>query len=260
MTDEEEYKSMLSACLNLFRSNQQAMLSFAKSQDKQDCAVILMDFVLRVTQNIYAIAILIRQSLRYHKLPFIKLSVGILLRNCFMDCITACYYGSLDEDKLKEELDVCDLDYVRAFFEELTVYKDKIQAVDPNWSDDLIENCFILGIEDTFPSYCEWKEKNGNIDTVARPRKDFRSDNSNGSVTLKDMYDALSSDVKYGEVIKSAYAYYKYFSQYEHFSRNGFGEALAKPSEDNINLVQAVNRLDKACGIFIMETSGGKNL
>lgn len=47
-------------------------------------------------------------------------------------------------------------------------------------------------------------------------------------------------------VVTRMYQYYKYFSQYEHFSENGQGDVLASAEEngnDNIHLPSAISAL-----------------
>ena len=41
------------------------------------------------------------------------------------------------------------------------------------------------------------------------------------------------------EVSRRLYAYYKYFSQYEHFSESGYGDTLADFDKDNVSFEKA---------------------
>ena len=46
-------------------------------------------------------------------------------------------------------------------------------------------------------------------------------------------------------------AYYKYFSQYEHFSEQGFGDNLAPFGDDNVSFPAAIDALEKGMGLVV---------
>ena len=49
---------------------------------------------------------------------------------------------------------------------------------------------------------------------------------------------------------KKLYHYYKYFSQYEHFSELGFGDVKASFGEDNIHMPSAIKTLKDAVDLI----------
>ena len=66
------------------------------------------------------------------------------------------------------------------------------------------------------------------------------------SIYTKDLMDFLIKQGDVGMVATRLYHYWKYFSQYEHFSENGQGDVLASSKEDgndNIHLPLAIRAL-----------------
>lgn len=66
------------------------------------------------------------------------------------------------------------------------------------------------------------------------------------SVKTKDVVDFLSRILKLEKVTTRLYHYYKYFSQYEHFSENGQGDVIVSSENDgndNIHLPSAIRAL-----------------
>lgn len=66
------------------------------------------------------------------------------------------------------------------------------------------------------------------------------------SITTKDVADFLIKIPELERVATRLYHYYKYFSQYEHFSENGQCDVLAsseKDGNDNIHLPSAIRVL-----------------
>ena len=79
------------------------------------------------------------------------------------------------------------------------------------------------------------------------------------SVTTKDVANFLIRIPELEKVATRLYHYYKYFSQYEHFSENGQGDVLAsleKDGNDNIHLPSAIRAL--STGVEILMNTHGK--
>lgn len=79
------------------------------------------------------------------------------------------------------------------------------------------------------------------------------------SVTTKDVANFLIRIPELEKVATRLYHYYKYFSQYEHFSENGQGDVLAsseKDGNDNIHLPSAIRAL--SAGVEIVMNNHGK--
>ncbi len=67
-----------------------------------------------------------------------------------------------------------------------------------------------------------------------RQKSSYSSYNDEDNATLKQIMKALSKDSELGRLVCSLYAYYKYFSQYEHFLELGTGNATQDFGNDNI--------------------------
>lgn len=79
------------------------------------------------------------------------------------------------------------------------------------------------------------------------------------SVMTKDVVIFLSRIPEIEKVATRLFHYYKYFSQYEHFSENGQGDVLAsseKDGNDNIHLPSAIRAL--STGVEILMNTHGK--
>ena len=79
------------------------------------------------------------------------------------------------------------------------------------------------------------------------------------SVLSKDVLDFLIRIPGLEKVATRLFHYYKYFSQYEHFSENGLGDVLVsskKEGNDNIHLPSAIKAL--SAGVEIVMNNHGK--
>ena len=59
------------------------------------------------------------------------------------------------------------------------------------------------------------------------------------AITIKRIVEVLRNNQYTAEVSRRLYAYYKYFSQYEHFSESGYGDTLADFDKDNVSFEKA---------------------
>ena len=71
-------------------------------------------------------------------------------------------------------------------------------------------------------------------------------------IDLKNIKISLCNNNKTKECVKNLYAYYKYFSQYEHFSQRGDGDSLADFGYDNIRFEKAIMHLEE-CIKYLIE-------
>lgn len=73
------------------------------------------------------------------------------------------------------------------------------------------------------------------------------------TITLKEIVDTLRKN-KYTSIIaQKLFAYYKYFSQYEHFSESGYGDALVDFGNDNISFEKALDNLQLSIDMLLKE-------
>lgn len=69
-------------------------------------------------------------------------------------------------------------------------------------------------------------------------------------LNIKVVFENFKRIPQYSACAKNLYAYYKHFSQYEHFSESGFGDAIADFSNDNVNFEMALVRLEESISVI----------
>lgn len=194
----------------------------------------------RIASNINSAAILACCSIKRDGTLIYKLPVGLLVRNCLMDSITGMYISTMDKTRAELFLDCLNVDYVNALLEEMEVYQDKIPFQEE--SDLFVRTLYEEVLEDVYMKDLEMRT---NLNTLldsnsfmwkAKRRKDILPDYHEADKSIKGKMEKLSMDEKRKVVVRRMYAYYKYFSQYEHFSERGTGDSLASFGEDNICL------------------------
>lgn len=163
-------------------------------------------------------------------------------------------YGK-DEETTNRLLDLWNRDYVKALFEEFEVYKDKVDFL--GFDDVAIEHIFTMAIEDTHIQHLDLNEslqkiEPGNERRIWKTRNssDYLPNMDKNELTLKQMAQKLSDDSPVGDCVRNLFAYYKYFSQWEHFSENGAGDVRANFGEDNIDLPKIFPHISQALGLL----------
>ena len=204
----------------------------------------------RMFRNLTAVSVLVRVALSHADSTFLKLPVGLLIRNCLMDGITGLNVVRGDEDDCKKLLALSHRDYVAAMREQHDVYCDKLEDVMP---DDLIRNNFVLQMEDTF---LDTLDLNADFDAdglglKVKAARDVYNGCKASSGKLKSLMEVVADDVEVGECVRKLYAYYKYFSQYEHYSECGNGDSAAPFGEDNVRFEKVFGNLSKCVELMV---------
>ena len=186
-----------------------------------------------------------------------KLPVGVLIRNCLMDGILAMHIANNNDEVCQNLMALSNRNYLNALFEEFEVYRDKLGD---SFDDITSEHIYTMAIEDTYLNELKWNDNNGTIEPLneryiwkAINFKDIYDGCKKTDIELKNIKDSLCNDNKTRECAKNLYAYYKYFSQYEHFSQRGNGDSLADFGCDNIKFEKSIIHLDE-CIKFLIET------
>ncbi len=197
----------------------------------------------RIFRNLTAIMQLVMVSCSHDGSMLMKLPIGLLVRNCLMDGIIGLRIVRMSDEDCRHLLDLWNRDYVAAMYEQKEVYRDKID--EPNCDDDEIMDFFVLALEDAFFTELDF---NRGYDVElgswkVRPRHDVYEGYKACDGQLKSMKDDIVKDDEVGECVRIIYAYYKYFSQYEHYSDRGNGDASAPFGEDNIRFEKVFTRL-----------------
>lgn len=197
----------------------------------------------RIFRNLTAIQQLVIVSCSHDGSILLKLPIGLLVRNCLMDGIIGLRIVKMSDGDCRSLLDLWNRDYVAAMYEQKDVYKDKLGEF--NCDDEEIMHFFVLALEDAFFTELDF---NRGYDVElgswkVRPRHDVYEGYKACDGQLKSMKDDIVKDDEVGECVRIIYAYYKYFSQYEHYSDRGNGDASAPFGEDNIRFEKVFTRL-----------------
>ena len=222
----------------------QAMLAFCKVKHKGRKRMAEMSLIRRVQCNLTAVSILARLSYKKDSL-YLKFPVGLLLRSCLMDTIYALYLHDMKAKEAEEEIEVLNKDYVKSLVGRFDVYKDKV--ADIGLPEEEIKSCYDLGCEDTFIRYLTYEMDGEKLKTRTLKNKDLRTthDVRPGNLNIASMVDYVKTKTKHGCVVNRLNAYYRYFSQYEHFSEQGYGDSLASFGDDNVSFPSAIDALEE---------------
>lgn len=202
----------------------------------------------RIYSNLYSSLLLTVQALKKRNIAFFQLPIGLILRCCFTDCLFALYIKKIGKDRATKELDLKKIEYANSLLERQEVYRDQVKSTSMGFDDELIGHMWELTIEDNFLGLLTL-DCNKEVLTVSKQTKRQLLDegfSNSKSVGSKDQKDFLIGLPEVGDVAMRLYHYYKYFSQYEHFSENGQGDVFASLKEngnDNIHLPSAIRAL-----------------
>lgn len=243
MSDKERnmktWKAMGKGIAQLCYDLRGKLLEYCKVEDKQKRDLLMMDLVRRNECNLFAVLTLIKASLK-NGTTYLKLPVGLLLRSCFADCIMGLYVSLLSKEDAEQFSQTLTEEYVASLFSRAEVYKDKVRDILP-YEDDILEGWYTMQIEDHYMHYLAPNpdETNMNLCTIWKVEKTGKH------VTLDKMVKAIKKNDELKGLGTQLYAYYKYFSQYEHFSEAAHGDALVDFGMDNVSYEKAIEALRK---------------
>ena len=179
----------------------------------------------RIYSNLYSSLLLTTQVLKTGRISFFQLPIGLLLRCCFTDCLFALYMQRAGKERIYEELDLRTIEYANSMLERKEVYRDQVKSTGIIHDDDFIDHLWELTMEDNFLGLLTL---DNNLEKLT-VRKQSNCQLKDGgfsktkSVRTKDVVEFLNSIPNLEKVPTRLFHYYKYFSQYEHFSENGQG-------------------------------------
>ena len=216
----------------------------------------------RIYSNLYSSLLLTAQVLKTGKISFFQLPIGLLLRCCFTDCLFTLYIQRAGKKRTYEELDLRLIEYANSMLERKEVYRDQLKSTGKIFDDVFIDHLWELTMEDKFLGLLTLDDNLEEL-TVKKQSKQQLIDEAFSrvkSVLTKDAVNFLIRIPELEKVATRSYHYYKYFSQYEHFSENGQGDVLAsseKDGNDNIHLPSAIRAL--RAGVEIVMNNHGKS-
>ncbi len=215
----------------------------------------------RIYSNLYSSLLLTAQVLKTGTISFYQLPIGLLLRCCFTDCLFALYIQHADKKRVYEELELRTIEYANSMLERKEVYRDQVKSTGIIHDDDFIDHLWELTMEDNFLGLLTL-DNNPEDMTVRKQSKPELKDegfSTTKSINTKNIADFLIRIPELEKVATRLYHYYKYFSQYEHFSENGQGDVLASSgmsSNDNIHFPSAIRAL--SAGVEIVMNNHSK--
>ena len=243
--EQAEIKELYTEELNLLKRISNCREDFPKG-NKERVQIVMSLLLHRISSNLFSALLLTSAAYKKGKASFFQLPVGIVLRCAFTDCIFALYMLSVDKERADEELDLRSIEYANSLLERREVYRDQVKSVGIDYGDEFIDHMWELTMEDNFLHLLSFDE---NLFEVMKRSKDEIKDagfSKAKSVGTKDQKDYLIDQGGMEKVVTRLYHYYKYFSQYEHFSEEGQGDVLVSSEEDgndNIHLPSAVRAL-----------------
>lgn len=232
----------------------QKMLDYCDVPDKSHLFNVLMDLIRRTECNLYSSAILARESLKMGSSTYYKLPLGLLVRNCTIDCILALYLSSIPEAEAEEEIAIMNKDYVKALYDQKPVYIDRLKnsGIDPGlatWYESLIE--------DNFNRYLKINIDENAFSFSPLSNKEIRKASAiSGSLTIDKQFKYLKEHSDVSELSEQVYGYYKYLSQYQHFSENSYGDMLAPYFQDNVSFPGAIKSINRSVDYILNKVFG----
>lgn len=210
----------------------------------------------RIYSNLYSSLLLTAQALKTKRIPFFQLPIGLLLRCCFTDCLFALYIQHAGKERSYEELDLRTIEYANSMLERKEVYRDQVKSAGVIHDDAFIDHLWELTMEDNFLGLLTLDDNLEELAVSKRLKQQLKDEGFSKvqSIKTKEIVDFLTGIPKLEKVATRLYHYYKYFSQYEHFSENGQGDVLAssvKAGNDNIHLPSALKALSAGVEIVM---------
>ena len=215
----------------------------------------------RIYSNLYSSLLLTAQVLKTGKNSFFQLPIGLLLRCCFTDCLFALYMQRAGKERIYEELDLRTIEYANSILERKEVYRDQVKSTGKILDDAFIDHLWELTLEDNFLGLLTLDDNQEELIVIKQSKGQLKDAgfSKQNSIKTKDIVDFLVAIPELESVAMRLYHYFKYFSQYEHFSENGQGDILAsmeKDGNDNVHLPSAIKAL--SAGVEIVMNNHGK--
>lgn len=237
---------------------------YGKEQSQGDLERVVrvkLLLLFRIYSNLYSSLLLTVQVLKTGKISFFQLPIGLLLRCCFTDCLFALYIQRAGKERVFEELDLRTIEYANSMLDRKEVYRDQVKSTGKILDDDYIDHLWELTMEDNFLGPLTLDDNLEELTVTKLLKGQLKEEGFSRvkSVMTKDVADFLTSIPELEKKATRLYHYYKYFSQYEHFSENGQGDVLAslkKEGNDNIHFPSAIRAL--SAGVEIVMNNYGK--
>jgi len=245
--DQSEIKELYFEELSLLKGIQ----VFGKEhplKDMERVEKVVMVLLYRIYSNLFSSMFLTGMAYKREKVSLFQLPIGILLRCAFADCLFALYIQRVDEEKAIEELDLRAIEYANSLLERKEVFRDQVKSTGKIENDEFIDHIWELTMEDNFLHLLTFDENKRELEVTKRSKEQLKEEGFTKSVSVrtKELVNFLITIPELKAVATRLYNYFKYFSQYEHFSENGQGDVLVSSEEDgndNIHFPSAIRAL-----------------
>lgn len=245
--DNTEIKELYSEELTLIKRIQSYGKEHThKNMERVERVTLLL--LYRIYSNLYSSLLLTSAAYKKNDVSFFQLPIGIILRCAITDCLFALYILSVDKKRAIEELDLRTIEYANSLLERKEVYRDQVKSLGAEFDDAFIDHIWDMAMEDNFLGLLKFDENMNDLVVTKKSKEDLTKAGFSRakSIETKNMTAYLNAIPEIKEVSTRLYHYFKYFSQYEHFSENGQGDVLVSSKEngnDNIHLPSAIRAL-----------------
>jgi len=246
--DLTEIKELYSEELNLLKRIQE-FGSKHSDEELERVEAVVMVLLYRIYSNLFSSMLLTGMAYKREKVSLFQLPIGILLRCAFTDCLFALYIQRIDEEKAIEELELRAIEYANSLLERKEVFRDQVKSTGKIENDKFIDHIWELTMEDNFLHLLTFDENKRELEVTKRSKEQLKGEGftKSMSVKTKEVMNFLITIPELKTMSTRLYHYFKYFSQYEHFSGNGQGDVLVSSEEDgndNIHFPSAIRALN----------------
>ncbi len=218
-----------------------------KTEKAERVEKVTLLLLFRICSSLYSALLLTVAAFRKNSVTVFKLSIGIVLRCAFTDCIFSLYIQRVDRNRACEELDIRTIDYANSLLDRREVYRDQVKSAEVAFDDDFIDKMWESTMEDFFLHLLDFDATKEGLKLTKQSKSQLKAVGFSNvkSLGIKEQKDFLINQERLEKVANQLYHYYKYFSQYEHFSENGQGDVLAslEDGNDNIHFPSAIRAL-----------------
>lgn len=246
LKNQETLKAVALSCRMMLKELSKFLLMHKEGQrgeDRRKSAIL--NLLYRINCNILTIFMISGWSHKHDNTVFLKLPMGVLLRTVFTDIIHAMFFSAISDSEVEKELELLRMGYAYSLLERDEVYKDKVKHVSPCMDDSMLDMLYYGQLEDNYLEFFDYDEKEGFcIKKLTKSERRERGLERLPTSTMEGKYSVLQNNPTFAELSKHAYQYYKYFSQYEHFSENGQGDILVSFGDDNVHFPSAMKVIE----------------
>lgn len=246
MENKDTLEAVSLTCRKILRALSSFLLLHKEMQRGEDRRVsAILNLLYRIYCNILTVLMISGWSRKHDNTVFLKLPMGVLLRTVLTDIIHAMFFSTISDSEVGKELELLRMGYAYSLLEREEVYKDKVRNVSPGMDDSMLNMLYYGQLEDNYLDYFNYDEEEGYwIRKLNRNERKERGLERMPTSTMEGKFSVLQSDPTFAELSKRAYQYYKYFSQYEHFSESGQGDILVPFGDDNVHFPSAMKAIE----------------